>query len=144
MPNKNFDIEEAYLEIFLTKTISKDDLVSLLTSEGISFDKNFDLNTAKQFDLGTILINDVPKDRLITVVTDLQKNKYPNIKSVEEIRLTIDSLVNLSEIEIAKYYLKISNSPMKGFVEDFLAGKNKESVNKNDLLFFVMEELIKR
>ena len=144
MPNKNFDIEEAYLEIFLTKTISKDDLVSLLTSEGISFDKNFDLNTAKQFDLGTILINDVPKDRLITVVTDLQKNKYPNIKSVEEIRLTIDSLVNLCEIEIAKYYLKISNSPMKGFVEDFLAGKNKESVNKNDLLFFVMEELIKR
>ena len=146
MTGKDFDLENAYIEIFLTKVISKEDLFDLLTSKGITFDENFNLEKASQFDLGVILMNDFPNEKLLPKISILQKDKYSDTKSLKEISDIIDEISNLSEIEIAKYYIQISdNEPMKKFTEDFVSGKNKasNSIYKNDLLFSVTEALLK-
>ena len=145
MTKIDFDLENSYIEIFFTKIISKEDLLNLLNSEGITFKDDFDLEKANQFNMGVTLMNDVPDNELLSKVRILQKDKYSWTKSLEELKILIDKITDWPEAEIAKYYTQISTDvAMRSFVENIINGTNKTLFYKKDLLFLVVEELIKK
>ena len=55
---EEFNTASAYLEIFLSKVVSKIDLYHLLKKSGINFDEEFNLEKSDQFDLVVILMNE--------------------------------------------------------------------------------------
>lgn len=145
MINEKFNLENSYIEIFLTKVISKEDLLSLLNNEGVTFKDDFNLKKASQFDMGITLMNDVSNDKLLPKIRDLQKNKYSWTKSLERTKVLIDKITDWPEVELAQYYTQIStNGTMQSFVTDILNGTNKAPFYKKDLLFLVVEELVKK
>lgn len=86
------NVTDIYIEIFLTRIISKKDLLSLINKQGISFDKNFDLEEANQLDMGMVLINDLSNDKILPQILELQAASYPKIKTLKEIRKLIGKL----------------------------------------------------
>ena len=136
---KNFNLEESYLEIFLTKTISKTDLLELLTQEKISFGQNFNLETANQFDMGMILMHDTPTKKLLQQVEILRANKYQKIKPLKEIGQLISNIEKYDREKLANIYLQAPFDPLAQKIIEGALNNKSSQLTKEDILFFFLE-----
>lgn len=139
MLNKKFNLEESYAEIILTKIISKKDLLGLINQEGISFDSDFDVGKASQFDMGVILMNDIPTKDLLEKIEKLRTAKYPRTRTLAEASSFISNLEKYEESELVRIYLQ---APFDSKIAHLLEGTLKNKTNqltKNDLLYFFLE-----
>lgn len=138
---KEFDTFSAYLEIFLSKVVSKTDLYCLLKKFDINFDEEFNLEKSDQFDLAVILMNDVEPEILLKEVDELWVKKYQEVKDLQTLTVLVEDLKNKTDKELAEHFLIVSkNKKLKGFVGDFLESADNVQISRKDLLYFILED----
>lgn len=138
---EEFNTASAYLEIFLSKVVSKIDLYHLLKKSGINFDEEFNLEKSDQFDLVVILMNDVEPEILLKEVDELRAKKYQEIKDLQTATVLVGDLKNKTDKELAEHFLAVSkNKKLKGFVGDFLKSADNVQISRKDLLYFILED----
>lgn len=124
---KQFDSKKCYLKIILTKIISPEDLSSFLTEQGINLDKKI------------TLIDDLPIENFSDKLEKLRVEKYPQIKSFEEIRILVDNFEKYDREELAKIYLQAPFDPLvEKTIEKSLNDKSN-CLSREDLLSFFLE-----
>ena len=134
-----FIFEDDWLEIILTKNVlNREDLLLLLLKKfNIKFfDKNWEESLPTK-EMGRVLINDAPKDELLIAVKKLLQN-YSELLSFDESKKVFDVFRDLDSKLLYKIFLNISSN--KGLAELSKGRQSKNETNKDDLLFWLMQE----
>lgn len=135
--------EFKWLEIVLTKhVITRKELLHLLQKFGITFSKkNWEIHTSDA-EMGNALINDIPKDKLFSVVKTLIQ-EHKDVLTFEEAYELYQSLLPLGIESLTKFYIDIAqNTGLKEIVIKLLnTEKTLNEFSKKDILFFILGEL---
>jgi hypothetical protein len=140
-----------WLEILLTQSrvggrsiMSRQDILALLRKYNIRFSGENWEETVPQSEMGNVLINDIPKEKLLPSVQECLTSRYPEKLSFYEAHQIYSNLSSRSILELAQLYLKISqNEGLREMVEDSVLNKSRRvtELQKEDIIFFILEEL---
>jgi len=138
---KYSDFEFIWLETMLNRIIKKSDIIYVFKKFEIEFTEKKYIEVARQEEIGNIIINDIKKEKLLPLIKDIIKEKYPYLLSFNKCKEIYNDLSKKDKSVLTKIYINISqNKNLKELMKDqrFI----KENREK-DLIDFIIDELYK-
>jgi len=137
-------IKEIFAEIFLSHIIKKDDLIDLLDKKGIHLD-NENPENVDQDKLALILIFDLSDEEIEKVISDLQKEKYQEKLTPNQVLEIYNKTRTLPREKIVKFIGEITEGEIS---KDWINKHSDQAetgveITHEDLFFYLLEELLK-
>lgn len=114
------DFEFRWLEGVLTRgALTREDLLDLLRRFDIEFDVNGWEDMTDPSEMGNVLLNDVPKESLLSAVSEILRKRYPFAMTLEEAETFYRFLMTLDRQILKKVTIALStNEPLSTMIQD--------------------------